>query len=74
MTHLHLIYLFMFSLLVQLLPCRTRAPGPAASLFPPCIPFQHGNALGIPITAHSARALPTGAKALRKEPNMPDIH
>lgn len=39
------------SLLIQLLPRRTRAPpGPAASLFPPCISFQHADALGIPIT------------------------
>lgn len=63
MTHLHLIYLFMLSLLIQLLPCRTRAPpGPAASLFPPCISFQHADALGIPITTHNALVLRTTAK------------
>lgn len=63
MTHLHLIYLFTLSLLIQLLPRRTRTPpGPAASLFPPRISFQHADALGIPITTHNALVLRTTAK------------
>lgn len=65
----------MLSLLIQLLPCRTRAPpGPAASLFPPCISFQHADALGIPITTHNALVSTDYSKAPRQEHNMPDIH
>lgn len=75
MTHLHLIYLFTLSLLIQLLPRRTRTPpGPAASLFRPCISFQHADALGIPITTHNALGATDYSKAPRQEHNMPDVH